>query len=79
MQNHMKQIVSLRFSMPQKVPLRLSHRHLHLYVFLFWYRRQISFNLGMSFSATMTENALQSRTSKKGGTKLSDIITGTHS
>ncbi|ANM70957.1 unnamed protein product [Arabidopsis thaliana] len=70
MQNHMKQIIFLRFSMPQKVPLRLSHRHLHLH---------ISFNLGMSFSATMTENALQSRTSKKGGTKLSEMITGTHS
>lgn len=40
---------------------------------------RISFSLGISFSATETEKALQSNTSLKGSTKLSAMITGTHS
>lgn len=40
---------------------------------------RISLSRGMSFSGMMTENALQFSTSLNGGTKLSAIITGTHS
>ncbi|XP_068651447.1 uncharacterized protein [Aristolochia californica] len=68
MQNHMKKIISYGFMMPQKMPLH----HLDT-------SSRISFSLGISFSATITENLLQSRTSPRGGTKLSAIITGTHS
>lgn len=40
---------------------------------------KISFKFEMSFSAIIIENASQFKISKKGGTKLSEIITGTHS
>lgn len=39
--------------------------------------RRMFFKSGISFSFTKTANDSQFKTSKKGGTKLSDIITGT--
>ncbi|XP_021900088.1 LOW QUALITY PROTEIN: uncharacterized protein LOC110816273 [Carica papaya] len=79
MKGHVKQIILFRLGMPEKMPLNLPHRKLHLMILLLWYRNKISFKLGMSFSARIMENLDQFRTSKNGGTKLSDIITGTHS
>ncbi|KAL5697486.1 hypothetical protein ACHQM5_028750 [Ranunculus cassubicifolius] len=67
MQSHMKQIILDSLIMPNKMPLHLPYCHL------------IFFKFGISFSGTNTENASQFKTSKKGGTKLSEIITGTHS
>ncbi|XP_027175803.1 LOW QUALITY PROTEIN: uncharacterized protein LOC113775218 [Coffea eugenioides] len=79
MKGHMEEIILHRLCMPEKMLLNLSHPRLHFKILCLRYGQRISFKLGMSFSARITENALQFRTSKNGGTKLSDIITGTHS
>ncbi|XP_020536477.2 LOW QUALITY PROTEIN: uncharacterized protein LOC110009937 [Jatropha curcas] len=79
MQSHVKEIILYWVRVPEEMPLNLSDTKLHLRYFSFGIESNISFRLGMSFSERITENALQSKTSKNGGTKLSDIITGTHS
>ncbi|XP_028087395.1 LOW QUALITY PROTEIN: uncharacterized protein LOC114288111 [Camellia sinensis] len=79
MKGHVKEVILQGLSMPKKMLLNLLHRELHIKILLFWYRNEYSFKLTISFSAIITENAPQSKTSKKGGTKLSDMITGTHS
>ncbi|XP_057466731.1 LOW QUALITY PROTEIN: uncharacterized protein LOC130756257 [Actinidia eriantha] len=79
MKGHVEEVILQGLSMPKEVPLSLPHRELHFEILLLRYRNEYSFKLGMSFSARITEKAPQSKTSKKGGTKLSDMITGTHS
>ncbi|XP_068314213.1 LOW QUALITY PROTEIN: uncharacterized protein [Pyrus communis] len=78
-QYHMKNIILFRLSMPQKMLLHLSHPHLHQKISFSGIERSMFFKFGISFSKTNTANDSQFRTSKNGGTKLSDIITGTHS
>ncbi|XP_022144949.1 uncharacterized protein LOC111014496 [Momordica charantia] len=68
MKSHVEEVILQGLGMPEEVLLYLPDSELHLKI-----------SLGMSFSATITENASQSNTSKNGGTKLSDMITGTHS
>ncbi|XP_052304828.1 LOW QUALITY PROTEIN: uncharacterized protein LOC112324911 [Populus trichocarpa] len=79
MEGHVEEIILHWASMPKKMSLSFPDPELHLKILLLWNRKNISFRLDMSFSARINENAPQSRTSKNGGTKLSDIITGTHS
>ncbi|XP_058785179.1 LOW QUALITY PROTEIN: uncharacterized protein LOC131660068 [Vicia villosa] len=79
MKYHMKYIILNRTPMPKKMLLYFLHSHLHLKVSFFGMETRIFFKFGMSFSKTKTANDSQFKTSKKGGTKLSDIITGTHS
>ncbi|XP_020673844.2 LOW QUALITY PROTEIN: uncharacterized protein LOC110093336 [Dendrobium catenatum] len=79
MQDHVKQIIFFWSWMPKKVPLQPLHALLHSDVLPERNPQNISFRFGISFSATTTENALQSKTSSKGSTKLSAMITGTHS
>ncbi|XP_052198756.1 LOW QUALITY PROTEIN: uncharacterized protein LOC127805942 [Diospyros lotus] len=76
---HVEEVILQRLGMPQKMPLSFPHSKLHCKIPLLWYRKENSFKFGMSFSARITEKAPQSKTSKNGGTKLSDMITGTHS
>ncbi|XP_024635223.1 LOW QUALITY PROTEIN: uncharacterized protein [Medicago truncatula] len=79
MEYHVKYIILDRTLMPKKMLLYFFHSHLHLKIPLFWDGNKYTFKFGMSFSKTKTANDSQFKTSKKGGTKLSDIITGTHS
>ncbi|XP_058109891.1 LOW QUALITY PROTEIN: uncharacterized protein LOC131253079 [Magnolia sinica] len=79
MQNHMKYIIFYWFAMPKKMLLQSLHTRLHRNISFHGIAKRISFKFGISFSATITEKALQSSTSSKGGTKLSAMITGTHS
>ncbi|XP_073351933.1 uncharacterized protein [Aegilops tauschii subsp. strangulata] len=68
-QNHVEEIIPEGPGVPQEVPLEPLDT-------IPW---SIFLRSGMSFSATTTEKALQSSTSLKGSTKLSAMITGTHS
>ncbi|XP_018814857.1 LOW QUALITY PROTEIN: uncharacterized protein LOC121251102 [Juglans microcarpa x Juglans regia] len=79
MKSHVEEIIFQGPSMPEKMLLNLPDPQLHLKIFSLGIERSMSFKLGMSFSATINENAPQFKTSKNGGTKLSDMITGTHS
>ncbi|XP_030952395.1 LOW QUALITY PROTEIN: uncharacterized protein LOC126713728 [Quercus robur] len=79
MKSHVEKIILQGLSMPEKMLLNLPNPKLHLKIFSSGIESSMSFKLGMSFSARINENAPQSKTSKNGGTKLSDIITGTHS
>ncbi|XP_073225393.1 LOW QUALITY PROTEIN: uncharacterized protein [Cicer arietinum] len=79
MKYHVKYIIFNRTPMPKKMLLHFFHPHLHLKVPLFRNGNSILFKFGISFSKTKTANDSQFKTSKKGGTKSSDIITGTHS
>ncbi|XP_057968878.1 LOW QUALITY PROTEIN: uncharacterized protein LOC131158203 [Malania oleifera] len=79
MEGHVEKIILHRLSMPEKVLLNLLHPKLHFQIFSSVIKRSMFFKFGMSFSATNTEKPPQSNTPKNGGTKLSDIITGTHS
>ncbi|XP_074575070.1 LOW QUALITY PROTEIN: uncharacterized protein LOC141831580 [Curcuma longa] len=79
MKYHVENIILDWFCMPREMLLQFLHIHLHSYYCACGIRNIISFKFGISFSATTTEKALQSSTSSKGSTKLSAIITGTHS
>eukprot|EP00257_Ricinus_communis_P024839 XP_025012253.1 LOW QUALITY PROTEIN: uncharacterized protein LOC112533964 [Ricinus communis] len=79
MKGHVKEIILHRTRMPQEMLLNLPDPKLHFRYFSSGIESNISFRFGMSFSARINENAPQLKTSKNGGTKLSDIITGTHS
>ncbi|XP_058213758.1 LOW QUALITY PROTEIN: uncharacterized protein LOC131325484 [Rhododendron vialii] len=79
MKGHVEKVILQGLSMPKEMLLHLPHRELHVKIFSSGIERSMSFNFGMSFSARITEKEPQSKTSKKGGTKLSDMITGMHS
>ncbi|XP_021723583.1 LOW QUALITY PROTEIN: uncharacterized protein LOC110690968 [Chenopodium quinoa] len=79
MKDHMEKVILHRSRMPEEMSLDLFYCKLHFNILSSGIDTKMSFRFGMSFSATITENASQFKISKKGGTKLSDIITGTHS
>ncbi|XP_072967209.1 LOW QUALITY PROTEIN: uncharacterized protein [Typha angustifolia] len=79
MQNHVKKVIFKWLGMPQEVFLQLYHTIVHRNISLKEIPKSIFFKFGISFSAITTEKELQSNTSSKGSTKLSAMITGTHS
>ncbi|XP_074280930.1 LOW QUALITY PROTEIN: uncharacterized protein LOC141605900 [Silene latifolia] len=79
MKEHVEKVILHRPSMPQKMPLNLCNCKLHFHILDSGIDSKMFFRFGMSFSATITEKASQFKISNKGGTKLSEIITGTHS
>ncbi|XP_072993576.1 LOW QUALITY PROTEIN: uncharacterized protein [Typha latifolia] len=79
MQNHVKKVIFKWLGMPQEVFLQLYHTIVHRNISPERNSQKYIFKFGISFSAITTEKELQSNTSSKGSTKLSAMITGTHS
>ncbi|XP_057739346.1 LOW QUALITY PROTEIN: uncharacterized protein LOC130956326 [Arachis stenosperma] len=79
MKYHVKHIILLRAPMPKEMLLHFFYPHLHLRYLFCGIESRILFKFGISFSITITANDSQFNTSKNGGTKLSEMITGTHS